>query len=141
MTIKPYFDYKHKNLIDLRIKQTRAEFEFNFSILSYENLAKMGSRDRNSAFLVSYYFLKNNDELFNFIQKANSDNIYKLSSNSKDEKVQCFLKKIDALMTLKDDEVMIETNKTMKEIKKLEGAISEIEDMVLENMPSNYLKS
>lgn len=137
-------DYNHKNLIDLRIKQAKREFELNFSILSFENFERMqllNKKHTNSAFVQAYFIVKNNNELFKFLEKANSDNIYTLSYDSNNKNITNFLKKIDFLVKLSDNDILSVRNKIKKDIRKLEGAISEIEDMMLESLPINNYRS
>lgn len=138
-------DFDQKNLIDLKIKQAKVEFELNFSILSYENLVKLQAFDKekysNSVFIQAYVIMRNNNSMYKFIQKANSDNIYSLSYNSDDREIINFLKDIESLKKLDEKEIKNQKIKIKKDIVKLEGAISEIEDMMLESLPRNSYSS
>ncbi|MGO3018603.1 MAG: hypothetical protein ACTIH2_05555 [Anaerococcus sp.] len=136
-------NYTQKNLIDLVIRQTKAELELNFSIMSFENLQKMENNDdryKSSAFLQAYFILKNN-ELFQFVEKANSDNIEKISCNCKDEGVANFLKSVYSLTELEDEEIANEKKKIRRNIIKLEKAIEELDYIMLESLPKNHYSS
>ena len=131
------YNYLQKNLIDLKIKQARTELELNFSLMTLENLQKMEYFDdkyKSSAFLQAYFILKKN-ELFQFVEKANSDNIDKISCDCKDKKVSNFLKSIDSVAELDEEELVNEKKKIRKNIKKLEEAIEELDHIILEALP------
>lgn len=137
------FNYKQKNLIDLKIRQAKAELELNFSIMTFENLQKMETFDnkyKSSAFLQAYFILKKN-ELFQFVEKANSDNISQLSIGCEDEDVVNFLRSIDSVTKLDEDELVDEKRKTRKNIRKLEEAIEELDYLLLESLPKNHYSS
>lgn len=137
------YNYLQKNLIDLKIKQARTELELNFSLMTLENLQKMEYFDdkyKSSAFLQAYFILKKN-ELFQFVEKANSDNIDKISCDCKDEKVSNFLKTIDSVTKLDEKELVNEKKKTRKNIRKLEEAIEELDYIMLEALPKNHYSS
>lgn len=137
------YNYLQKNLIDLKIKQARTELELNFSLMTLENLQKMEYFDdkyKSSAFLQAYFILEKN-ELFQFVEKANSDNIDKISCDCKDEKVSNFLKTIDSVTKLDEKELVNEKKKTRKNIRKLEEAIEELDYIMLEALPKNHYSS
>lgn len=137
------YNYLQKNLIDLKIKQARTELELNFSLMTFENLQKMecfNDKYKSSAFLQAYFILEKN-ELFQFVEKANSDNIDKISCDCKDEKVSNFLKTIDSVTKLDEKELVNEKKKTRKNIRKLEEAIEELDYIMLEALPKNHYSS
>ncbi|MDD7305796.1 MAG: hypothetical protein PUG67_04320 [Peptoniphilaceae bacterium] len=137
------YSYLQNDLIDLKIKQARIELELNFSIMSFENMQKKEfscDKFKSSAFLQAYFLLKKNG-LFQFVEKANSSNIGQISCKFKDEKVAYFLKTIDSVIKLDEEELVNENKKIRRNIRKMEEAIEELDYMMLKALPKNNYSS
>lgn len=131
-----------KKLMDLKIRLIKACYELNFSLTGYDNLSQCffdSKRLSDRIFMDSYVHLSE-DRLFDFVDKIYNKKLSDFSYNPKDPSIAGFLKEIEEIKKLDDDEVRILNRKIEKGIKKIEGAASEIEYILLGSLPLNNYK-
>ncbi|MSS77266.1 hypothetical protein HV819_02845 [Anaerococcus sp. AGMB00486] len=130
-------------LMDLKVRLVKAFFELNFSITGYNKLSQKSYDSKSSSdriFMDSYIYLSK-DRLFDFVYKFDKNKLDNFSYNPNDPSIASFLKEIEDIKKLDDDEIKILKTKIERRIKKIEGAANDIEYMLLGSLPKNYYKS
>lgn len=125
-----------EDLIDLKLTEKRKEVELAYSILSFENSEDYYYR-RNSdrLFTDSLLSIKADPEFIRFLDKANSKNIETFKEKQSNQKINHFIEGLSKLDDLKEAELSKEREKTLRDIKKLEGTIFELDNLVLSYLP------
>lgn len=128
-----------KNLLDLKIRLIKAEYELNFYLTGYENLGQFyDDKEKLDRIFVDSYVSLRDHNLYDFVEKIDrikeSDFFYKTD----DRKIQNFLKSLEDIKNLDDDEIIKQKGRIKNRIRKMEMAASEIEYVLLGSLPRNY---
>ena len=128
-----------KNLLDLKIRLIKAEYELNFYLTGYENLSQFyDDKEKLDRIFVDSYVSLMDHNLYDFVEKIDrikeSDFFYKTD----DRKIQNFLKSLEDIKNLDDDEIIKQKGRIKNRIRKMEMAASEIEYVLLGSLPRNY---
>ena len=128
-----------KNLLDLKIRLIKAEYELNFYFTGYENLSQFyDDKEKLDRIFVDSYVSLRDHNLYDFVEKIDrikeSDFFYKTD----DRKIQNFLKSLEDIKNLDDDEIVKQKGRIKNRIRKMEMAASEIEYVLLGSLPRNY---
>lgn len=128
-----------KNLLDLKIRLIKAEYELNFYLTGYENLSQFyDDKEKLDRIFVDSYVSLMDHNLYDFVEKIDrikeSDFLYKTD----DRKIQNFLKSLEDIKNLDDDEIIKQKDRIKNRIRKMKMATSEIEYVLLGSLPRNY---
>lgn len=128
-----------KNLLDLKIRLIKAEYELNFYLTGYENLSQFyDDKEKLDRIFVDSYVSLRDHNLYDFVEKIDrikeSDFFYKTD----DRKIQNFLKSLEDIKNLDDDEIIKQKDRIKNRIRKMKMAASEIEYVLLGSLPRNY---
>lgn len=128
-----------KNLLDLKIRLIKAEYKLNFYLTGYENLSQFyDDKEKLDRIFVDSYVSLRDHNLYDFVEKIDrikeSDFFYKTD----DRKIQNFLKSLEDIKNLDDDEIVKQKGRIKNRIRKMEMAASEIEYVLLGSLPRNY---
>lgn len=131
-----------KNLLDLKIRLVKAYFEFNFCLtgFNYLNDENLDQKSKDRIFMDSYLSLTD-DKLYDFVEKIDKNKTNSLTYKKDDISIVNFLKELDHIKKLDDEEVKIQKTRIEKKIKKIKGAANDIEYILLGSLPRNYYRS
>lgn len=130
-------------IMDLKVRLAKALFELNFSITGFNNLNQntYDSKSSIDRILMDSYIYSSKDSFFDFVDKFDKNKLNNFSYNPKDPFISSFLKEIEDIKKLDDDEIKNLKTKIERRIKKIEGAANDIEYILLGSLPRNYYKS
>lgn len=131
-----------KKLLDLKIRLVKAYFEFNFSLtgFNYLNDNKLDQKSKDRIFMDSYLSLMT-DNLLDFVKKIDKKQINSLTYEKEDISIVNFLKGLEDIKKLDDEEIKVQKTRIEKKIKKIKGAANDIEYILLGSLPRNYYRS
>lgn len=131
-----------KKLLDLKIRLVKAYFEFNFSLtgFNYLNDNKLDQKSKDRIFMDSYLSLMT-DNLLDFVKKIDKKQINSLTYEKDDISIVNFLKGLEDIKKLDDEEIKVQKTRIEKKIKKIKGAANDIEYILLGSLPRNYYRS
>lgn len=132
--------YTFENIIDLKIKQSKMQFELAYSILSIEKLGLIYSKSHlnkvKDVFLNTSIDLYAEKEYIIFLEKLRNNNIDQDLEKCNEKQIQ-FFEYMDSInkMSLKDIDRL--KDKLVIDIKKLEKSVDEIESLILRKLPNS----
>ena len=128
--------------MDLKIRLIKAEYELNFYLTGYENLNQSydDKKKLDRIFMDSYISLIDHD-LYDFVDKIDKNNNTLEAYDKDDIKIKNFLKSLEDIKNLDDNEIKKQKGRIKKKIRKMELATSEIEYVLLGSLPRNYYSS
>ena len=128
-----------KNLMELKIRLIKAEFELNFYLTGYENLNQFynDKNKLNRIFMDSYISLMGHNP-YDFVEKIDKFTDLNFSYKKDDIKIKNLLKSFDDIKDLDDKEIIKQKGRIKRRIRKMELAASEIENVLLSSLPRNY---
>lgn len=128
-----------KNLLDLKIRLIKAEYELNFYLTGYENLSQFyDDKEKLDRIFVDSYVSLRDHNLYDFVEKIDRIKESDFSYKTDDSKIQNFLKSLEDIKNLDDDEIIKQKGRIKNRIRKMEMAASEIEYVLLGSLPRNY---
>ena len=128
-----------KNLLDLKIRLIKAEYELNFYLTGYENLSQFyDDKEKLDRIFVDSYVSLRDHNLYDFVEKIDRIKESDFSYKTDDRKIQNFLKSLEDIKNLDDDEIIKQKGRIKNRIRKMEMAASEIEYVLLGSLPRNY---
>lgn len=128
-----------KNLMELKIRLIKAEFELNFYLTGYENLNQFynDKNKLNRIFMDSYISLMDHNP-YDFVEKIDKFTDLNFSYKTDDIKIKNLLKSFYDIKDLDDKEIIKQKGRIKRRIRKMELAASEIENVLLSSLPRNY---
>ena len=87
------------------------------------------------------YLSLTDDKLYDFVEKIDKNKTNSLTYKKDDISIVNFLKELDHIKKLDDEEVKIQKTRIEKKIKKIKGAANDIEYILLGSLPRNYYRS
>lgn len=128
-----------KNLMELKIRLIKAEFELNFYLTGYENLNQFydDKNKLNRIFMDSYISLMDHNP-YDFVEKIDKFTDLNFSYKKDDIKIKNLLKSFDDIKDLDDKEIIKQKGRIKRRIRKMELAASEIENVLLSSLPRSY---
>ena len=128
-----------KNLLDLKIRLIKAEYELNFYLTGYENLSQFyDDKEKLDRLFVDSYVSLRDHKLYDFVEKIDRIKESDFSYKKDNRKIQNFLKSLEDIKNLDDDEIIKQKGRIKNRIRKMEMAASEIEYVLLGSLPRNY---
>ncbi|MFR2716856.1 MAG: YdbC family protein [Anaerococcus obesiensis] len=125
-----------KNLLDLKIRLIKAEYELNFYLTGYENLSQFyDDKEKLDRIFVDSYVSLRDHNLYDFVEKIDRIKESDFSYKTDDRKIQNFLKSLEDIKNLDDDEIIKQKGRIKNRIRKMEMATSEIEYVLLGSLP------
>lgn len=81
------------------------------------------------------------DNLLDFVKKIDKKQINSLTYEKEDISIVNFLKGLEDIKKLDDEEIKVQKTRIEKKIKKIKGAANDIEYILLGSLPRNYYRS
>ncbi|MDO4661571.1 MAG: hypothetical protein Q4B36_00365 [Tissierellia bacterium] len=131
------------NLVNLKILESKMQLELFYLILSFERLEKEYengfSKSIDYVFTKTQLDLREEIEYISFLERSKKNNYKNIDKYNSNKKMLDFAKYIESLNSMSKEELFSLKDKMEFEIEKLKTSISEVDLILLGNLPKSEL--